>query len=137
MAKRADRAERVMPLGGVERPDGEELATTRPLRIERRAEARTEGDVTRLWVMCDEGAMGGQVKVCDTSARGLGIAVDRGASQLVAALFAARASGATVDLYQSLHDGHRQARIVWHFDGPCREIRFGLELSSKLGGTAP
>jgi hypothetical protein len=119
--------------GAADRSEGTAAsALARPLRIERRTEARRENAATptHLWVLCKGGEMGGQVKVRDGSRGGLGVVVDRAASRFVAALRAAKGEGAAVDVCQSLHGEYEQARIVWDLEGESREIRFGLELSA-------
>jgi len=101
-------------------------------RTERRCGVRQQNAATprdHLWLMCEDGAMGGQVVVRNVSVHGIGIAVNRAASRLTAALDRARRSGNAVSVYRTLHNGHQKARVVWGVESESSEIHFGLELT--------
>ena len=130
-------SERLVHLTSV-RSDGRQDgrgSVANPTRIplaERRCGVRQKSAATpreHLWLMCEEGSMGGQVVVRNLSVRGIGIAVNRSASRLTAALDRARRSRGAVSVYRTLHDGHQKARVVWGAETKSSEVHFGLELT--------
>ena len=120
----------------VDSPDPEAPPSLQKPAVERRSEPRRVIQSERfesLWLICRDGAIGGQATIYDISTNGLCLELDRrGAWRLIAALREAEANQELIRVLRLPYARPRLARVVWSSDDRISP-RIGLFLTEPLG----